>query len=132
MTYEEQLKDPRWLEFREKVYTHDNRTCILCKHSDRPIHAHHCRYRKGRQAWEYELWEVVTLCDHCHEIHHKMKEPARNLLLEAVKLMDLDHEQIGHLIQVAAADVTDAHSRYKTACTARARAIVSAPQARHE
>jgi len=50
----------------------DNFVCTicLCDNFERPLHVHHITYLKGRKAWEYEDWFLVTLCANCHNAEH--------------------------------------------------------------
>lgn len=76
MKYRDWLLDPRWQEFRLRVFERDGWTCQLCgfcsrAHQDAPgrldsLHAHHVRYLPQRRPWEYALADVVTLCEPCH------------------------------------------------------------------
>ena len=68
-TYEEQLKDPRWLKKRKRVLVRDNYQCILCG-SDHDLQVHHTEYRDGKRAWEYPNIVLVTLCKECHQNVH--------------------------------------------------------------
>jgi len=120
--YEDQLKDARWLEFRERVISADGGKCIVCG-SDKNLNAHHDHYNKGKQAWEYRLTEVVTLCRRCHETHHKMQETAEELLLHTVRRLKFDWEMIFALVEVACTSINHEHSRYKTAYRERLKRV---------
>ena len=83
MQYSEKLKDPRWIEFREKVKAKDGYSCVNnCGwktlgnrlSEDMELHAHHKIYYvdngKLVEPWDYPLDDVETLCKTCHTIHH--------------------------------------------------------------
>ncbi len=71
MTYEEQLRDPRWMAVREKVINYDGHTCRYCgSHED--LQVHHMRYEYGKMAWEYPMDVLLTLCRRCHEGQHRL------------------------------------------------------------
>ena len=71
LSYEEQLVDKRWKEFREKVLNHNGKKCENCG-SVRNLQIHHPRYIEGHYAWEYGIDEVVVLCDKCHKLMHSI------------------------------------------------------------
>lgn len=69
MTYDEQLKDPRWLALREVIIRRDLHACKRC---GRPknLQVHHKRYKSGLMAWEYDHDDLETLCRKCHMWEH--------------------------------------------------------------
>ncbi len=71
MNYYQQLRHPLWQRKRLEVFQRDGFMCQSCLCEDKPLHAHHKRYVKGRKAWEYPLEELVTLCDDCHTKEHE-------------------------------------------------------------
>ena len=70
MQYKNKLADPRWIEFRKKVYRNDKYRCVICHTKDRPLHAHHKFYIKGKEPWEYLVGDLQTLCNWCHSSLH--------------------------------------------------------------
>ena len=48
MQYKDKLKDPRWIEFRKKVYRNDKYRCVICHTKDRQLNAHHKFYIKNK------------------------------------------------------------------------------------
>lgn len=69
--YFEKLKDPRWQRRRLEVMERDEFHCRMCGDGESTLHVHHKRYIKGREPWEYELHELATVCEHCHERAHE-------------------------------------------------------------
>ena len=67
MTYSEKLKDPRWQRKRLEIMQRDKFTCQRCYDSETTLHVHHRNYTYGKEPWEYESNELVTLCSECHE-----------------------------------------------------------------
>lgn len=65
-TYAEKLKDPRWQRRRLEILSRDEFTCQNCFGSEETLHVHHALYRKGRDPWEYDDDELITLCETCH------------------------------------------------------------------
>jgi len=68
MTYQEQLKSPKWQKKRLEILTRDNFTCLSCKSTEKQLHVHHGYYEKNKMLWEYENESLYTLCFTCHEV----------------------------------------------------------------
>lgn len=70
--YEDQLKTSAWLQKKYEILSRDNFRCTvcLCDNYERQIEVHHVCYRKGKMAWEYEDFLLVTLCRDCHQKEH--------------------------------------------------------------
>jgi hypothetical protein len=82
MQYSEKLKDPKWIEFREKVKAKDGYGCVNnCgwKTKDMRLHVHHKIYYvddgKFVEPWDYPLYDVETLCKTCHKAYHNTFTP---------------------------------------------------------
>lgn len=58
----------------------DSWKCRHCGIATETLNVHHTRYVKGAEPWEYELWQLITLCRVCHESH----ERARDCLLAMI------------------------------------------------
>ena len=71
MTYKEKLKDPRWQKKRLEVFKHDNWTCQLCFTKTKTLHVHHKKYKKNLDPWDYNVRELITLCEDCHKLINK-------------------------------------------------------------
>jgi hypothetical protein len=70
MTYLAKLKDPRWQKKRLECFQAAGWKCERCHSGTKPLNAHHRQYRPGREPWEYELGELVCLCEDCHAREH--------------------------------------------------------------
>ena len=70
MQYKIKLKDPRWIEFRKRIYKKDGYRCTICNTKDRPLNAHHRFYENNKQPWDYNIGDLDTLCNWCHEFLH--------------------------------------------------------------
>lgn len=68
--YKEQMKDPRWQKKRLEVFDHDKWSCQGCGDTTTTLAVHHIQYFKGRQPWEYNTDELITLCERCHSATH--------------------------------------------------------------
>lgn len=67
MTYSEKLKDPRWQKKRLEIFQRDEFMCRNCGETDMTLHVDHKVYHKGFDPWEYENYELQTLCEDCHK-----------------------------------------------------------------
>lgn len=70
-SYQEWLKDPRWIKRRNEILTRDKNTCQFCGAQDKYLHVHHREYFDGFFPWEYPDSDLVTLCEDCHKYIHK-------------------------------------------------------------
>lgn len=66
-TYFEKLKDPRWQKMRLEIFERDQWECRYCKSKTQTLVVHHTYYLPGREPWEYEEQDLITLCIECHE-----------------------------------------------------------------
>lgn len=69
-SYQEWLKDPRWIKRRNEILTRDKNTCQFCGAQDKYLHVHHRKYFDGFLPWEYPDSTLVTLCEDCHKYIH--------------------------------------------------------------
>lgn len=65
--YLAKLRDPRWQQMRLKVLERDHWACKSCMDTKSTLHVHHRFYRNGAEPWDYQLTDLVTLCEACHE-----------------------------------------------------------------
>ena len=70
LQYKDKLKDPRWIEFRKRVYKKDEYKCTICGTKDRPLNAHHRFYENNKEPWDYLVGDLDTLCTWCHSSLH--------------------------------------------------------------
>lgn len=66
-TYKERLLDPRWQRRRLDILSRSDFACEVCESTNKTLHVHHKRYRKGAMPWEYADHELQALCVDCHE-----------------------------------------------------------------
>lgn len=66
--HDQYLKTPAWRALRLKVFARSQGLCEGCR--SRPAtQAHHLTYAHWRHEF---LWELVAVCDDCHErVHHE-------------------------------------------------------------
>jgi hypothetical protein len=65
-SYSEKLKDPLWQKKRLEVMERDGWQCVCCKDKASTLNCHHTFYDSSRMPWEYDGYEIVTLCQKCH------------------------------------------------------------------
>ena len=82
-SYQEWLKDPRWIKCRNQILTRDENTCQFCGAQDKYLHVHHREYFDGFLPWEYPDCMLVTLCEDCHKYIHA------NIPIEDIKVGDI-------------------------------------------
>ena len=79
ISYSEKLKDPRWQKLRLQVFDRDDWCCQICDDSENTLNAHHIVYIPNKEPWEYNLFDLLTLCEDCHEA-------------EKLKMQDIEHD----------------------------------------
>ena len=69
-TYSDLLKDPRWQKKRIGILQRDNFKCKACESDDKTLHVHHVKYDEDLLPWEFDDYDLVTLCEDCHKTWH--------------------------------------------------------------
>lgn len=82
MTYSEKLKHPLWQRKRLEILQRDEFMCQKCYDSETTLHVHHRRYIKGREPWDYEDDNFITLCAPCHEEMGETDERIKQIVAE--------------------------------------------------
>lgn len=72
LSYKEQLKSPKWQKKRLEILNRDNFTCQICGATDKQLHVHHTTYISGKEIWDYNDFQLITLCDECHKEEHEL------------------------------------------------------------
>ena len=72
--YEQELDDARWKLKANNIRKRDNHECQLCGAKKTQLDVHHIRYISGREAWDYDDGDLVTLCHKCHEDLHDWQD----------------------------------------------------------
>ena len=72
--YEQQLDDIRWKFKADNIRIRDKHQCRLCETKKTQLDVHHIRYINGREAWDYDDGDLVTLCHKCHEELHNWQD----------------------------------------------------------
>jgi hypothetical protein len=69
-TYAEQLKNPKWINLRNRMLEKNNYKCQECNSLEKQLFVHHKKYVKGRKAWQYHEDLLEVLCEECHFYAH--------------------------------------------------------------
>lgn len=69
MSYQEQIKDPRWRSRRRQIIKRDRFRCVDCS-AIAKLQVHHICYVDRRAPWDYPDLLLVTLCERCHQRRH--------------------------------------------------------------
>ncbi len=70
--YERKLKDPKWRVISALVKSRDGHRCQECGTFAAEfvkLHGHHKKYTKY-EPWMEPQENLVTLCEHCHDLAH--------------------------------------------------------------
>lgn len=70
--YSAQLRDEKWIRYRERVLGKYGRKCAICGSEER-LQVHHLKYIQNRKAWEYPFRILMVLCADCHRKVHFVK-----------------------------------------------------------
>jgi len=98
MTYQDQLKSPKWQKKRLEILERDNFTCQICGNKNDELHVHHIFYTRNTKLWDYENYALITLCGNCHEwIHDANKDVLMIAVMYLVKVGQEKFEKTVHL-----------------------------------
>ena len=95
LNYAQQIKHPNWQKKRLEVLEDRGFQCENCGSTEDELHVHHPFYRKGAMIWQYELEELLCLCNKCHLEEHALDErikKALSILGKATK-----HQVLGYI-----------------------------------
>ncbi len=73
-SYADKLQDPRWQRKRLKILERDKFKCKKCGDEETTLHVHHKIYKKGKDPWEYDNSDLITLCEDCHKVIEYLKK----------------------------------------------------------
>jgi Zn finger protein HypA/HybF involved in hydrogenase expression len=86
MTYQEQIRHPKWQKKRLEVLKANKFRCQDCGNKEQELHVHHPFYRKGAMIWEYKVDELESLCHKCHKERHDITDKINKALATCKKL----------------------------------------------
>jgi hypothetical protein len=88
MEYKDQIKSPKWQKKRLEILKRDEFTCQQCGNKELTLHVHHKHYNNDAMIWEYENWELITLCEDCHSNVHDKKQDKVELKKYQLSILD--------------------------------------------
>ena len=92
-TYSEKLRNPKWQRLRLEVMERDKFTCRSCGDSEKTLNVHHMvSYRKDTEPWDYETWELITLCEDCHKTLTDDLNEMKSIITEQCPTPTYSHE----------------------------------------
>lgn len=94
-SYADKWKDPRWQKRRLQIMERDHWACRICDDETEMLVVHHLQYIPGREPWEYDDVDLVTLCDTHHKEEHEFRPANEKTLLTVLRRLNMD--QIGAL-----------------------------------
>jgi hypothetical protein len=99
MTYQDQIKSPKWQKKRLEVMEINRFKCEECQCEDTQLNVHHTYYRKGHKIWEYDNVELRCLCEDCHKKTHELNENILASLgvLEVISTMGSKEQVLGYI-----------------------------------
>jgi len=99
MTYQEQIKDPRWQKKRLEIFKRDHFTCQRCYSTKKSLQVHHLIYLPNKKIWQYNDSELITLCEGCHKHETENLNEACKLLNYNVRTSGLLSDEIYKLAE---------------------------------
>ena len=99
MKYSDKLKDPRWQKKRLEIMEHDEWACKRCMDDESTLHVHHLSYEKGKDPWEYDNENFLTLCESCHEHEFNSRADYEKMLLHTLKQRGFLADDIFRIVQ---------------------------------
>lgn len=78
--YSELLQNPKWQKKRLEILERDKFTCRSCNADWKTLHVHHLYYDNKLKPWEYKEWDLITLCEDCHELLHLFEKSDFDML----------------------------------------------------
>lgn len=99
LSISEQIKKPQWQKRRLEIMQRDNFSCQICGDKESTLNVHHFHYDNARKYWEYEDWELITLCERCHTNEHSYSDVIL-MQVEQLRKRGVTMFEIGCLLEV--------------------------------
>lgn len=83
-------KTPKWKSLRESILMRDKYMCQYCKRFGKHVqadHVHHILPREFFPQYSYTPWNLISLCNKCHEAMHYRKD--KTLTAEGKELVSI-------------------------------------------
>lgn len=75
MEYKKLLLNPKWQKKRLEILQRDNFSCVVCGNgigTDTALHVHHLSYCKGYMPLEFDINDMIVLCQKLHQRNHNI------------------------------------------------------------
>lgn len=82
--YKQKLKNTKWDFVRKEILKRDNYTCVNCHQDATKMHVHHTYYDLDLEPWEYDYDSLITLCENCHNEHHRTDKFLNKVIVDAI------------------------------------------------
>jgi len=114
-TYQEMLRDPKWVEKSSQIKARDNFACVKCGAKNVRLHVHHCYYLYDdgfnlKPPWEYPDGSLLTLCYQCHQEEHSFDCNPWEELKKAIGNLGFTTSDIIHLVRGFNSSALSCHS----------------------
>lgn len=89
-------KDKRWETLRARILRRDGYMCQECKRYGRAVegdHVHHIFPYEFYPEYAYKSWNLITLCQRCHNKMHDRE--THRLSAEGEKLLERTRRKAG-------------------------------------
>lgn len=83
--YSEKLKNPKWQKKRLEIMERDGWSCQICDNKSKTLNVHHLFYEYGKDPWDYNNHQLVTLCEECHKREHDSKAEVDMVIKAIIK-----------------------------------------------
>ena len=73
--YKKLLLNPKLQKKRLEILQIDNFSCVVCGNgidTYTKVHVHHLSYRKGCIPLEFDINDMIVLCQKCHQRNHNI------------------------------------------------------------
>lgn len=92
--FNEQIKSPLWQKRRLEILQKDNFTCQACGDKESQLNVHHFSYDPNKNYWEYEDWQLITLCEKCHSKEHNYFKKEINVQINEIRKLGFTNMEI--------------------------------------
>lgn len=104
------MKSPKWQKRRLEIMNRDNFTCQLCGDKDTMLNVHHLCYHNDKNIWEYDDWEMITLCENCHKEEHSSQASILDYI-ESIKSRGVTMSEIYSILEAIDISLYMGHDR---------------------
>jgi hypothetical protein len=85
-----EYQHPEWQKKRLEVMEAANFKCQCCGNTEQQLNVHHIDYDRDKKIWEYDLTELLCVCDSCHQLYHTNLSCIREIMAR-FNVQELEH-----------------------------------------